>query len=172
MSVLMFDAWLLRRTSSSRSAARWSSTTTGGTSAASTATTMITVVIIRRRRTYSAFLEAQPDAANRGDQTGRIADIAQLAPHRGHVRVEGPRRTPPVLVPHVAHDLLAPHRLAPVQPQVRQQVELLRAHRGLDAVDPDSPCCCIDVQPGRRHGGVARCDGREAESGADSCHEF
>src|SRR5579863_3282324 len=105
------------------------------TTTAAAATPNVDVSRRRRMCSVSSF-EPEPDAAHGGDEMRVVRVVAELATEPGHVHVEGLRRSPPLAVPDLAHDLVPGHDLARLGHQQIEQVELLGREIELGGAEP------------------------------------
>jgi hypothetical protein len=90
----------------------------------------------------SRRVEAVAEAAQGGHgRQGTVGDvlilgsITELSPKRGHRYVKGLRRAVPVLVPHLAHQILSTYSGTGVGSKRSEQIKLLRPERQLKAVE-------------------------------------
>src|SRR4051794_25161370 len=91
-----------------------------------------------------AALEPESDSAYGRDVARASRVVSQFAPEPGDVHVEGLRGTPPVGVPHLAHDLLTGDDLAGVAYEDAKQVELLGRELQLLVAHPGAPGFGVD----------------------------
>ena len=107
-----------------------------GTSSATIASTS-TYASASSNRVRRPTVTSPPGAAKRKPTPRTVSmyasGVAELAAQPAHVDVERLRRSEPVLVPHPAHEVLAPDDLAGVLGELAQQVELLAAQLELRA---------------------------------------
>src|SRR6476620_10077929 len=94
--------------------------------------------VVKRSARGVAGLEAQPLAADRGDQLRPPAVVTELAAHPPEVDVDGLRGGPEGDAPDVAHELLAgDHRAGPGD-QGMHEVEFLARQQDLAVPTPRS----------------------------------
>src|SRR5215469_13670151 len=115
-----------------------------------------------------APFEAEPHPAHRGDVARVLGVVAQLAAEPGDVHVEGLGGSPPLAVPHLAHDLLPGHHLSCLVHQHGEQVELLGGEVELGVAEPGPAGFGVHPYP-LGHAGLRAAT---AEQGADAGQEL
>ena len=85
-----------------------------------------------------------------------LRGVAELSAERRHRDIECFGRAVPVLVPHLAHELISAHSRARVRSERREQIELLRSQCHLVIVEVAPSGCEVDGERAKLENRVRR----------------